>query len=233
MKATTFTLSLGGSEIRVSFVPNARAKRLSLKLDPYANEAKVTVPPYSSFAEAHDFLSQYHQWLAQKINSRGQKIPFSKDISIPILGQQYKISYEQADQPRVTLEDKEIFVQGFDEVVIAGLVKDWLRRFIYEKLHHHSQTYASQIGKKVKGVTLKEMKSRWGSCSASGNLVYNWRLVFAPYESMQYVCAHEVAHILEMNHSKNFWKIVESLYPNYKPHQQWLKKNSHQLFMYG
>lgn len=233
MTTTALTLPLNGFEIKVLFTPSARAKRMNLKIDPYANIAKVTVPKGVKLDDAHSFLRRHHGWLEEKFGLRGQKIAFTVGSSIPILGKTLNISYSNSEKPLVTSNGDQLLVQGFDEIVVPGLVKDWLRRTVYEKLASHSQSYAQVLGKRIQGISLKEMKSRWGSCSSTGNLSYNWRLVFAPYESLQYVCAHEVAHMIEMNHSEHFWTIVEKLFPAYKSHRRWLKQNGHQLFMYG
>ena len=100
-------------------------------------------------------------------------------------------------------------------------------------LEEQSHLCASAIGATVNCTSVRDTKTRWGSCSPNGNLSYSWRLIFAPSSVSHYVCCHEVAHLLEMNHSPKFWKVVEGLCPDYKKQRQWLRANSSTLFRYG
>lgn len=233
MRRSSYKIPIGKIELSVNFQTSMRAKRLSLKLDPYKDQAVVTTPFGVDETTAKKFLDRHIIWLEHKLIQRGQKISFHAGTTLPVLGIDMTISYEQKDQPRVTSEANKILVEGFDPVVVPGLVKDWLRKKVYEELSFHSQEYAGKLDQKIKSITLKEMKSRWGSCSHNGRLNYNWRLVFAPIETLKYVCAHEIAHLLEMNHSPAFWKIVEELYPSYELQRKWLKKYGSRLFLYG
>ena len=92
-----------------------------------------------------------------------------------------------------------------------------------------SETYARQIDRKIARVTLRDPKSRWGSCSEQGALMYSWRLALAPTEIQDYVAAHEVAHLQEFNHSRYFWRIVDDLCPDYAEYRAWLRAKGPEL----
>ncbi|MCI8326771.1 MAG: M48 family metallopeptidase [Lachnospiraceae bacterium] len=91
------------------------------------------------------------------------------------------------------------------------------------------RNYESQLGVSVNKIYVKDQKTRWGSCSNKGNINLNWRLILAPQEVMEYVIIHELCHLKEMNHSKNFWKLVEDACPDYRERKQWLKENADKL----
>jgi len=109
----------------------------------------------------------------------------------------------------------------------------FLKRHSKAELTKICTSYASKIGKDINKITVRDTKSRWGSCSSQGNISLSWRLLFAPRAVAEYVCAHEVSHLREMNHSASFWKLVAALSPLYEESRSWLKKNGQQLFKYG
>lgn len=126
-----------------------------------------------------------------------------------------------------------------EAIVISGPVEHAgrrIREYLRKTLHHyiafHATKYAERIGKKLGQISLKETRSRWGSCSAGGNLSFSWRLVFAPLPVINYLIAHEVAHLKEMNHSAAFWALVATLCPDYAIHRAWLKANGASLHRY-
>ena len=94
-----------------------------------------------------------------------------------------------------------------------------------ERIHY----YEPLLGVQASGIRIKDQKTRWGSCSSKGNINLNWRLILAPKEVMYYVIIHELCHLREMNHSQAFWKLVESICPDYRDHRQWLKDHGDQL----
>lgn len=233
MLTKTLKIPVADIHLEVVFKPSSRAKRASLRLDPYANIVTVTHPLHIPYDRAVRFLKDNQAWLEGALNRRGTYVQFQHGTTLPIFGQLKRVEFQRADKAGVSCQDDIITITGFDDIVVAGLLKDWLRKQVYEMLTQQSHAFASTLGQQIKGITLKEMKSRWGSCSHRGQLCYNWRLIFAPYEALIYVCAHEVAHMVEMNHSPAFWQIVQGLFPSYLQHRRWLKKNGSQLFLYG
>ena len=130
------------------------------------------------------------------------------------------------------MQDASIVVYGPQER-INMMTTIFLKRHAKEVLTKFCKQYAGIIGKKVNKVTIRDTKSRWGSCSQEANISLCWRLLLAPKSVAEYVCAHEVAHLKEMNHRPALWRIVENLQPEYKNSKAWLKKNGRELFKYG
>jgi predicted metal-dependent hydrolase len=233
MNNNVITVQINGVNVQIQVRENARSNRLSLKLHPLDDVIYLTKPPKARPSDITNFLEKSRGWLSKVVSERGSNISFKEGNLIPILGEEHLISYAYAERPRVKLLESQIHVQGFDPIIIPGLVKDFLRSHIYQYIADTSQRFAKAIGKEVNSITIKDTKTRWGSCSHDGNLCYSWRLVLAPESVAEYVCAHEVAHLIEMNHSVSFWKIVGSLCPDYVRQRRWLKANGKNLFRYG
>lgn len=233
MSQNTITIQLSETAVEVHLRDNPRSSRLSLKLHPSDNVFYLTKPPLARAQQVLDFIERSRPWLEKMSAHVHEDVPFAHDSHIPVLGTPHRIDYSYADSPQVTLHDQCLYVKGFDPIVVPGLIKDWLRSHIYRYISDTAQEFAAQIQKQVYSVTIKDTSSRWGSCSRDGNLSFSWRLVFAPEPVARYVCAHEVAHLLEMNHSPAFWQTVEGLYPEYAIHRKWLKQNGKKLFSYG
>lgn len=229
----TITVRLNDDAIEVQLRQSRRATRLILKLDPKQNVFNLTKPPRTSEQSVRDFIVQSMPWMKSMHEKQGQTVPFAHDNIIPVLGVDHKIQYAYADTPHVTQEAGELRVTGFDPIIIPGLVKDWLRAQVFRHISDICQSYARQVNREIYSIQIKDTASRWGSCSRNGKLSFSWRLVFAPNDVIRYVCAHEVAHLEEMNHSSAFWAKVEELYPDYATNRLWLKQNGKTLFRYG
>jgi predicted metal-dependent hydrolase len=115
---------------------------------------------------------------------------------------------------------------------VKALVDDFYRAQARDYLTERSHFYAEQLGVKFKGLRIKNTKSRWGSCSSQNNLNYNWRIMLAPQQVINYLVIHEVCHLVQMNHSPQFWALVENLDPDFRIHKKWLRDNQHRLFSF-
>lgn len=132
----------------------------------------------------------------------------------------------------MAVADGEIRVRG-DPAHAARRVRDHLVAIARRELTDRARRLAPQIGREVAQVNVRDTKSRWGSCSGQGNLSFSWRLILTPEAVLDYVVAHEVAHLAEMNYSPRFWRLVESLSPNSAVPRAWLKRHRSRLFSYG
>ncbi len=160
-------------------------------------------------------------------------MPFVEGAIVPVLGVPHRIrrSLDPAAPP-VTIADGEIRVRG-DPRHIPRRVRDHLAALARDELARRARPLAARIGRKIARVSVRDTKSRWGSCSASGNLSFSWRLIFAPERVIDYVVAHEVAHLAEMNHGPRFWRLVESLAPGNAQPRAWLDRHRARLLSYG
>ena len=151
---------------------------------------------------------------------------------VPLLGQTYRIVFQENNRKGVELTANQIVVSHpYDRHHL--LLTMWLKQKSLHFLAEQSKLFAAQLGVTVNRISVREVRSRWGSCSHTKNLSYSWRLIFAPQEVALYICAHEVSHLRHMNHSKEFWKTVESVCKDYKIHKQWLKSNGIKLFFFN
>lgn len=129
------------------------------------------------------------------------------------------------------LQDGSLFVPGEDGQ-LGRRVEAFLKLGARDALSTACDGYSAQIGREYGRLTLRDVRSRWGSCTTEGNLMFSWRLIMAPPEILNYVAAHEVAHLAEMNHAPAFWEIVRTLDPNFKEHRHWLRENGAQLLQW-
>jgi hypothetical protein len=152
---------------------------------------------------------------------------------VPVLGVPHRIcrSFDPAAPP-VAIANGEIRVRG-DPMHLPRRVRDHLATVAREELARRARPLAARIGRKIARVSVRDTKSRWGSCSSSGNLSFSWRLIFAPEGVVDYVVAHEVAHLAEMNHGPRFWRLVENLAPGNARPRAWLDRHRAQLLSYG
>jgi hypothetical protein len=152
---------------------------------------------------------------------------------VPVLGAPHHIrQVVDPTAPPVTIGGGEIRVRG-DPMHLARRVRDHLAAMARDELARRARQLAPRIGRSVTRVSVRDTKSRWGSCSGGGNLSFSWRLIFAPEPVIDYVVAHEVAHLAEMNHGPRFWRLVESLSPDCAAPRAWLKRHRGRLFSYG
>ena len=173
-------------------------------------------------------------WMFQRLKKTPLISQFDHGHSILLFGKEYRIQYIQGISNRIIIQENcFLIVRTKSSVCVSTLVTKFLKNILYQKVESKSQEYAKKIGVKISKVSVKIMKSRWGSCSSKGNLSYALNLVFAPESMIDYVCAHEVAHLMHMNHSKDFWHCTRLLYPEYARARQWFKENGKFLFTYN
>lgn len=155
---------------------------------------------------------------------------------IMLRGQSLTVSFSKVKtvKPLVYCKDDKIIVHTSETngSTHREVLEKYLRKEAKSAIIHCADRFCNQLGIEYKRISVKDQKSRWGSCSSKKNLNFNWRLVLAPNEVMEYVVAHEVAHLKHMNHSQSFWSCVEELYPSYKSSVRWLKENGMKLHMY-
>ena len=215
--------------IRVS----QRARRVGLRIDPAGRKVELILPRGVSASTGLRFLGAKREWIAARLQTLSQPVPFTEGAIVPVLGVPHRIRHDRdLTPPFVRIVDREIRVGG-DPAYLAHRVRDHLVAAAQSELVPRALRLAARIGCRVGRVSLRDTKSRWGSCSGRGNLSFSWRLILAPESVLDYVVAHEVAHLVEMNHGPRFWRLVESLTPNTATPRAWLKRHRNQLLSYG
>ncbi len=214
------TLTLGDPPITVQVRRKKNARRLTLRLG--AHGVFLTVPPRMSTREAYGFLAKQETWLREKLSDRPSPHNVFETGMIPIAGEPRRII---TGSGRVPCLDGETLALPGGHAQHPAKLKVFLKELAREQLTEASDRYAAALGASYAKITLRDTRSRWGSCTASGNLMYSWRLIMAPPSVLDYVAAHEVAHLKELNHSKAYWAIVARLMPDYAKHRGWLRQH--------
>jgi predicted metal-dependent hydrolase len=215
--------------IRVS----ARARRIGLRIDAAERKLELVLPRGVSPSHGLRFLATNRGWVVRRLEALPKRVPFAEGAIVPVLGVAHRIRRElDATAPPVAIGGGEIRARG-DPMHLARRVRDHLALVARNDLARRARQLADRIGRNVAGVKVRDTKSRWGSCSGRGNLSFSWRLILAPEPVIDYVVAHEVAHLVEMNHGPRFWRLVETLCPDSAKPRAWLKRHRSRLFSYG
>jgi predicted metal-dependent hydrolase len=224
-------LDVGGSEIALAVRRSPRARRITLRIDPVRAYAELIVPRRVGLAEALRFAEGKRAWIAQRLAALPEAVRFAEGTVIPVGGELLTIRNHAGRGP-VRREGDALLVGGSPEHH-GRRVRDWLKAHARTVLGQRSRELASRIGRRVTGIRLGDPKSRWGSCSPDGGLAYSWRLILAPPDVLDYVVAHEVAHLQELNHGRRFWRLVGELVPDVDGPRAWLRRNGTRLLRYG
>ena len=228
-------IELDGRTVQVAVRVNARSRSYRLSL-PHSGEPLLTLPPHGRWAEAEGFLKRHAKWLEARIDSAATKVGFADGSVVPVRGVEHRIVSTGKLRGRVeATEDKgePILLVPGEPAHQARRLTDWLKEQAAVDLAERTAHHAGRLGVSVRSIKMRSQSSRWGSCSSSGNLNYNWRLILAPPFVLDYVAAHEVAHLVEMNHSDAFWATVRRTLPEMDKGRAWLKVHGRQLMAYG
>lgn len=233
-------MTLGGElahkagKVPVRVRVSRRARRLALKIDAVGDAVELVLPPRTSLPRALNFLKSNRDWVESRLAALPPRVTFADGETVPVLGEPHRIRHvlRSGGHRPVWIEGREIRVTG-EEAHIARRVRDFLKERARGELGRRARRLAQLLGKKVGRITVRDTATRWGSCSANGNLAFSWRLVMAPEAVLQYVVAHEVAHLVEMNHGPRFWKLVDRLVPQVERHRDWLNHNRAWLLRIG
>ncbi|WP_170775207.1 M48 family metallopeptidase [Ruegeria lacuscaerulensis] len=217
----------GTPRVPLTLRKSARARRISLRISQLDGRVTLTYPQGVPEAEALSFARAKEDWIRQHLQDRPDPEQVQIGQSIPVEGVDRRIV--EAQGRRVALVGGEIAVpKGSEGRRLARFLKELAR----DRLTEACDDYAAMLGRDYSSLTIRDTRSRWGSCSSAGGLMFSWRLILAPSEILHYVAAHEVAHLVEMNHSPAFWAQVERIFGDYRDQRRWLRDNGAQLHHY-
>lgn len=225
-------IDIDGQSVPVRFRVNARARRMILRVDARTGEAIVTLPSGADRDAAMAFVSERSFWIAERLIKSPSATPFEDGATIPVMGVDHVIQHQLEQRTPVLCEAGTLLVGGKPEH-LSRRVKDWLKKKARQEIEGQVVDLASRLDKRHGRITIRDTRSRWGSCSSTGALNFSWRLILAPSWVLDYVVAHEVAHLAEQNHSPAFWAIVEGLNGNAKAARDWLSRHGEGLHRYG
>lgn len=214
-----------------------QARRYTLRIDAASREVVLTMPPRGSLMEAREFAQKHGAWIAARLKRLPKAAPFAHGADVPLRGASHRIVHRRGERGTVWTErstngERLLCVAG-ESVHLNRRVNDFLKREALRDLQAASRLYAGELGVTIRRISARDQSSRWGSCSSTGVLSFSWRLILAPSFVLDYLAAHEVCHLLELNHSPRFWRLVTRIYPQYERAKVWLDIHGPDLHRYG
>ena len=227
--STTF-LDVPGIEAPSAVRRRASAKRVTLSVSRATGAVGMTLPPRFRMDDARRFVEAHRGWLEERLDAAPRPVPFTFGMRLPFEGRERFVVRGPAR--RVELGKGTIRVGG-DASALPGMLERWLRREARERLVARVDAHCETIGARYRRLAIRDTRTRWGSCSAKGTLSFSWRVVMAPPGALDYLAAHEVAHLREMNHGPRFWALCERLAPETDRWRAWFKAEGPRLHRYG
>lgn len=217
----------GDPDIRVALRRSARARRLSLRVARVGGDVTLTLPRALPMRVAQQFLQDKEAWLRRTLARQHPLIRIAPGVQLPIEGRSLPLVTGTGRSARV-LSDRVELPTDRPGTRLRAALKFLARERLSASVGHHAEALGKPFGR----ITLRDTRSRWGSCSATGNLNFSWRLILAPPAVLDYVAAHEVAHLAQMNHSPAFWAVTARLCPAYQTYRRWLRDHGPALQAY-
>jgi predicted metal-dependent hydrolase len=220
------------AQIPVRWHPSTRARRVSLRICPRDGAVIVTLPPRSGRRAGLALLREHEAWVREHLAALSPAVEFAPGAELLLGGTLHVIRHEPRARGGAFLDGHVIVVTGAREF-LPRRVADFLRAEAKRRISVLLAPYAAALEVKPRAIRLKDTRSRWGSCAPDGTLAFSWRLVMAPEWVTDYVVAHEVAHLRELNHSPRFWALVEKLTPHREAAVEWLRTEGPALLRVG
>ena len=224
-------LAVGDRAVPLVFEKNERARRIIIRLD-HGGSIVVVLPARATKEDGRRFVLSNRGWIQERLGHLPEPLPFLHGVSIPYLGVIHRIRHRQGKRGFVWREAGEIHVAGRPEH-LPRRVEDWLKHEARRELERRALQKAEEIGKPIRRIGIRDPRSRWGSCSPDGAINFSWRLILAPRFVVDYVVAHEVAHLRELHHGNRFWRLAETLCQDMERARGWLAENGPGLHRYG
>lgn len=224
-----------GARVAVRLVVNPRARRVSVRVCPTRREAIATAPSRRQLKNAAAFAAERVSWIARELSRLPQGVVFAPGALVPLRGVMHELVHERGrggarvepgTPPRLVVPapDPDLFESRLVRFLKAEALAD---------LRARVAVHAAALGVKPARIQVKEVRSRWGSCTSEGALAFSWRVVLAPPFVLDYLAAHEVAHLIEMNHSRRFWALVRNCLPDFERGRRWLHEHGCALHAVG
>lgn len=230
LRPETVSLSTGAEACQVRWRRSTRARRVSLRIDARAGEVVVTLPPRAGRRAGMALLAAHAAWVMGRLAALAPHVPLEPGAEVPLGGVPHVIRALPEDAGEVRLAPGAILVPG---ETVAPRVAAFLKAEAQRRIRVLAAGHAALLGVAPRGIRMKDTRSRWGSCAPDGTLAFSWRLVMAPDWVLDYVVAHEVAHLKELNHGARFWAHVARLTPHREAAVEWLKANGPALLRVG
>ena len=227
-----YKLEIDGRSIPLTIRKNPRARRMILRLDTAGDGAVVTIPAHADPVEGLDMARRQSAWLGDQLEAQSDRLAFTEGSRVPFLGSDHILCRAPGRRGVVRRMDGEIHIPG-DPEHMARRLTDWFKKQARAEIASRAIAKATLIARTPGRITIRDTRTRWGSCSSSGGLSFSWRLIMAPESVLDYVVAHEVAHLAHMNHGARFWAMVAKLEGDVGPARAWLRANGERLHRIG
>ncbi len=233
---TTISIAFDREVYLVRVRRHAQARRYTLRVHAATREIVLTMPPRGSLKQAREFAEKHGGWIAARLKCLPQSAPFADGTLLPLRGTHHRIVHRRDARGTVWTEgegEERLLCVAGQAPHVPRRMRDFLKREAKRDLEAASRRAAEALAVRIKRVSIRDQSSRWGSCSTTGVLSYSWRLILAPPFVLDYLAVHEVAHLIEMNHSRAFWRLVERICPDMDKAKAWLDAHGAELHRYG
>lgn len=225
------TLPVRGKTTRVDWRRSNRARRVTLRICPKDGTVVITLPPRAGRRAGLALLTTHADWVVERLAALPGAVPLTDGAVVPVHGEE-RVLRHVGGRAAARLDTSEIRVGGEAEF-LPRRVADLLRAEARRTLSVLVRQYAATVGRPIRRITIKDTRSRWGSCAPDGSISFSWRLVMAPPFVQDYVAAHEAAHLAEMNHGPRFWALCRRLAPQTDAAMAWLTREGPRLLRIG
>lgn len=227
-----------GATYTVALRRNPNARRLILRVRTDTGGVELTVPQRTALSTARTFAIRHGGWIAARLARMPERLAFAPGALIPLRGVPHRL--ERVPGPRGAIrviqagaEEPPVLAIPSDAEHFSRRVLDYFKAEAAKDLSNAARRYAQRLEVSIARVTIRDTRSRWGSCSAAGVLSFSWRIVMAPPDVLDYLAAHEVAHRIELNHSARYWALVAAICPHWRQAENWLTRHGSDLHRYG
>lgn len=225
-------LPLDGLTARLSV--NPRARRLSIRIDARAGEAVLIAPSERKLADVVAFARTKSGWMRERLAARVEGAPLEPGAEVSLFGRPVRLEAVSGAGAARLSEDRQTILSGGEGEAFARRVENLFKRVARETLQARTDFHLRALGQKPVKMSIADPKSRWGSCSPHNRTIrYSWRVIMAPPAVIDYLAAHEVAHLVHADHSPAYWSVVERLIGDHRPHRKWLREHGPALHAVG
>ena len=205
-----------------------RARRIRVKVDPY-DGVEVVIPQRATTRDAHEAIKELRPWIDKRLREAEQARQrlTTPPGTVPFLGAHLRLRHDK-HRSRITRVGGELYVPATGT---AEALERWYRTQARNEIAPRLTKATQTLGKPHTGLAIRSQRTRWGSCSSTGAMSFNWRLLLAPEPVLDYVVWHEACHLVVMDHSQRFWALVERHVPDYREHRTWLRRNGAALVL--
>ncbi len=231
-EVTELSVREGDLHIPVAIRRNPKAVRLTLRLTPRGDGAVLTAPTRAKIRHLQAFLNDHRAWLIEAFRAVPAAIPFRDGGAVPYRGADMLLRHDPQHRGRGNLSADTLTVGGAP-AHFPRRVRDWMKDEARAAITALVTEKTAIAGLKAGRITIRDQVTRWGSCASNGNLAFNWRLICADPHILDYVVAHEVAHLRHMNHSRAFWDLTDSLAEDMTGARRWLRQHGAGLHRIG